>query len=221
MSRFGVFVLCALAALIVSAVGVLTSEHEGMPVSLMEAAACGVPVVATRVGGVPELVRDGETGLLAPAGDAAALADALAKMLGDASWRARLGAEARRRAEENFSVRHQGDQLLALWAEVLADGTPGRSASEFGDTNEAENSNQIGAPAGATPGRPQISVSDPFGAAGDAELPTLAHALNPVEAAHKFKRRLPKHLACSCSDPRQQSSACSRGRDDQSLLCGS
>jgi len=173
-----------------AAVGVLTSEHEGMPVSLMEAAACGVPVVATRVGGVPELVRDGETGLLAPAGDAAALADALAKMLGDASWRARLGAAARRRAEENFSVRHQGDQLLALWAEVVADGTPGRSA--FSDTSEGEQSNQIGAPVGATPVQPRIPVSDPFGAAGDAELPTLAHALNPVEAARRFKRRLPK-----------------------------
>jgi hypothetical protein len=87
-------------------------------------------------------------------------------------------------------VRHQGDQLLALWAEVLADGTPGRSA--FSDTSEGEQSNQIGAPAGATPVQPRISVSDPFGAAGDAELPTLAHALNPVEAARRFKRRLPK-----------------------------
>jgi len=175
-----------------AAVGVLTSEHEGMPVSLMEAAACGVPVVATSVGGVPELVRDGETGLLAPASDAAALADALAKMLGDASWRARLGAAARRRAEENFSVRHQMDRLLGLWAEVLANSGPGRTASEFWDASEGEQSNPIEAPAGATPLRPHISLSDPFGAAGDAKMPTLAHALNPVEAQRRFKRRLPK-----------------------------
>ena len=165
-----------------AAVGVLTSEHEGMPVSLMEAAACGVP----------ELVRDGETGLLAPASDAAALADALAKMLSDASWRARLGAAARRRAEENFSVRHQMDRLLGLWAEVLANSGPGRTASEFWDASEGEQSNPIEAPAGATPLRPHISLSDPFGAAGDAKMPTLAHALNPVEAQRRFKRRLPK-----------------------------
>lgn len=105
-----------------AAVGVLTSEQEGMPVSLMEAAACGVPVVATRVGGVPELVRDGETGLLAPAGDARGLADAMERLLRDAALRARLGAAARRRAEEHFSLRHQVDQLLALWSEVLDGG---------------------------------------------------------------------------------------------------
>ena len=102
-------------------VGVLTSENEGMPVSLMEAAACGVPVVATRVGGVPELVADGETGLITPAGDAPALADALEKMLRDAALRARFSAAARRRAVENFSVARQGDRLLALWSEILAE----------------------------------------------------------------------------------------------------
>src|SRR5439155_18192535 len=53
-------------------VGLLMSDQEGMPVSLMEAAACGVPVVATAVGGVPEMVEDGVTGLLVPAGDAEA-----------------------------------------------------------------------------------------------------------------------------------------------------
>src|SRR5439155_25720744 len=73
-------------------VGVLTSDNEGMPVSLMEAAACGVPVVATAVGGVPELVVDGATGLLVPAGDARALANALERLLIDDDLRARLGA---------------------------------------------------------------------------------------------------------------------------------
>ena len=100
--------------------GVLTSENEGMPVSLMEAAACGVPVVATRVGGVPELVEDGVTGLLTPAGDADALASALDRCLRDAELRRRLGAAARARAEERFSVKHQLEQLLQLWEEVLA-----------------------------------------------------------------------------------------------------
>jgi len=105
-----------------AAVAVLTSDNEGMPVSLMEAAACGVPAAATRVGGVSELVRDGETGLLAPAGDARGLADALERLLRDAALRARFGAAARRRAEEKFSIARQVGQLLALWSEILDGG---------------------------------------------------------------------------------------------------
>ena len=102
-------------------VGVLSSDNEGMPVCLMEAAACGVSVVATRVGGVPELVRDGATGLLAPAGEAGALATALERILGDAELRQRMSQAARLRAVEQFSVARQVDSLLALWAKVLAE----------------------------------------------------------------------------------------------------
>ncbi len=104
-----------------ASIAVLTSENEGMPVCLMEAAACGIPAVATAVGGVPELVEDGVTGLLVPAGDAAALADALRKLLDDSLLAARMGAAARRRAEAHFSVSRQVDRLLALWAELLAE----------------------------------------------------------------------------------------------------
>ena len=103
-------------------IGVLTSDNEGLPVSLMEAAACGVPVVATAVGGVPELVADGITGLLAPAGDAEALANALRRLLGSSDLRARMSAAARRRAEEQFCLATQVDRLLALWAEILDGG---------------------------------------------------------------------------------------------------
>lgn len=107
-----------------AAVAVLTSKSEGMPVSLMEAAACGVPAVATAVGGVPELVEDGVTGLLAPAGDAGALAAALERLLRDPELARRLGAAARRRAEERFSVARQVDRLLALWAELVPEEVP-------------------------------------------------------------------------------------------------
>jgi colanic acid/amylovoran biosynthesis glycosyltransferase len=99
---------------------VLTSEYEGMPVCLMEAAACGVPVVATAVGGVPELIEDGVTGLLAPAGDAAAVAERLECLLVDPVLAARLGAEARKRAEQELSVSRQVDRLLGVWNGVLA-----------------------------------------------------------------------------------------------------
>jgi len=103
-----------------AAVAALTSDSEGMPVSLMEAGACGVPAVATAVGGVPELVDDGITGLLVPAGDAPALAAALERLLRDRDLAARLGAAARRKIEQSFSITGQVDRLLSLWAEVLA-----------------------------------------------------------------------------------------------------
>ena len=73
---------------------VLSSAWENFPHTLVEALAVGTPVVATSVGGVPEIVRDGENGLLVPPGDPAALAAALRRFLGDAELRERLRAGA-------------------------------------------------------------------------------------------------------------------------------
>lgn len=100
-------------------VAVLTSQSEGMPVSLMEAASCGVPAVATAVGGIPELVEDGVTGLLTPVSDLQGLAAALERLLQDPELAARMGKAARRRAEDRFSVVRQVDRLLALWSGLL------------------------------------------------------------------------------------------------------
>ncbi len=166
-----------------AAVGVLTSENEGMPVCLMEAAACGVPVVAPAVGGIPELVQSGETGLLARLDDLESLVLALEHLLNDTELRGRLGAAARRRALEKFSVRHQGNSLLALWSEVMAGDN--RSGIEVtGDT-------PFVALATDTPTR-RISVSDPSQAAVDPALPTVGAALDPELAAAEFKRHLPR-----------------------------
>ena len=99
-------------------VAVLSSRSEGMPVSLMEAAACGVPAVAPDVGGIPELIVHGETGLVTPAGDARAFADALDEMLGDERSRLEMGRAARRRAEACFSRTTQIDRLLAVWSSI-------------------------------------------------------------------------------------------------------
>lgn len=98
-----------------AAVVALTSEMEGMPVSLMEAAACGRPVVAPAVGGIPEVVVDGVTGLLVGSGDGAAIADALELLLGRPDLRRAMGRAARERAEAHFSLESQVDQLLELW----------------------------------------------------------------------------------------------------------
>lgn len=83
---------------------VLPSFAEGIPVVLMEAMAIGVPVVSTTVAGIPELIRPGTDGLLAPPSDAQGLADALQALLGDADLRRRLAASARRRVESDYSI---------------------------------------------------------------------------------------------------------------------
>ncbi|MEP7104733.1 MAG: glycosyltransferase family 4 protein [Chloroflexota bacterium] len=82
---------------------VLPSHHEGLSVALVEAMAHGVPVVATRVGGVPELLERG-AGVLIPPADVAALTDALARVLGSPALRAELALAGRRRVETEFEV---------------------------------------------------------------------------------------------------------------------
>ena len=101
-------------------VAVLTSESEGMPVCLMEAAACGIPAVSTDVGGVPELIDSGRTGLLTPPANAPALADALQRLIENPAAAAAMGRAARARAVERFSLARQVDNLLAAWNEVLS-----------------------------------------------------------------------------------------------------
>lgn len=97
----------------------LTSISEGIPVTLIEAMAAELPVVATKVGGVPEVVLQGQTGLLAAAGDDAALADCLLRLVRDAELRRRFGQAGRRRAEEMFSQRLMHQQYADCFDEML------------------------------------------------------------------------------------------------------
>lgn len=109
-----------------AAVAVLSSDSEGMPVSLIEAAACGVPAVATRVGGIPELVEHGVSGLLTAPRDASALANALTQMLKNPRRAAEMGQAGRRRVEEKFSLTLQVDRLIAMWQGLLEKSTSAR-----------------------------------------------------------------------------------------------
>ena len=102
---------------------VLSSLREGSPNVLLEAMACGLPVIATRVGGVPELIDDEVEGLLIPPGDADALAGALRRLAGDPDLRFRLGKAARQRVERDLTLERMVAKHEALYERLLA-GSP-------------------------------------------------------------------------------------------------
>ena len=101
---------------------VLSSRWEGNPLSVMEAMAAGLPVVSTAVGGVPELVREGETGLLVPSEDAGALARAVQALVDDPARRQAMGAAARQDAVSRFDIRHTVRGYEQLYEQLLARG---------------------------------------------------------------------------------------------------
>jgi colanic acid/amylovoran biosynthesis glycosyltransferase len=94
-------------------------DAEGLGLALLEAAASGVPVVATQHGGIPEAVQDGETGYLVPERDADALADALDTLLSSEQLRRRMGDAARRFARSRFDLQRQTGHLEQLYEGVL------------------------------------------------------------------------------------------------------
>lgn len=98
---------------------VLPSLWEGLPVSVLEAMAAGRPVVATRVGGVPEAVEHGVTGLLVPPRDPRALAAAIIRLLEDAELRRSMGRAGRERVEQQFSIAATVRRTEALYERLL------------------------------------------------------------------------------------------------------
>jgi glycosyltransferase involved in cell wall biosynthesis len=103
------------ALLAAADVFVLPSFVEGLPLTVLEAMAAARPVVASRAGGTPEAVVDGETGVLVPPGDVEALAGALDELLADPERARRLGEAGKRRVEERFSVDAMVDGVLAAY----------------------------------------------------------------------------------------------------------
>jgi len=113
---------------------VLPSLIEGIPVSLMEAMGYGVPVIGTDVGGVGELLC-GEAGLLVPARDPVALAEAIERVLCDEQLRRRLGQAGRRRVQEGWSPKHCVMRLVEMMQQPPGD----RSAVDRPESNTSEN----------------------------------------------------------------------------------
>ncbi|MDJ0974573.1 MAG: glycosyltransferase [Planctomycetota bacterium] len=99
---------------------VFPSRKEGLPMIVLEAMAAGRPVLATTAGGIPELVRDGQDGVLVPPGDGAALAAALADLLDDAPRRRALSESARARACEAFDYHTTAARVLAVYREAVS-----------------------------------------------------------------------------------------------------
>jgi N-acetyl-alpha-D-glucosaminyl L-malate synthase BshA len=104
----------------VADVALFPSESESFGLAALEAMACAVPVVASRVGGLPEVVVDGETGYLRSVGDTTGMAQAVNLLLGDAALRARMGKAAVERTSSLFSLARSLELHEALYADVLA-----------------------------------------------------------------------------------------------------
>jgi len=100
-------------------VACLPSYREGLPKTLLEAAACGLPLIATDVPGCREIAVHEETALLVPPRDSVALAEAMLRLVSDAELRRRLGAAGRQRVMENFSTDHITGETIALYRELI------------------------------------------------------------------------------------------------------
>jgi glycosyltransferase involved in cell wall biosynthesis len=104
------------------------ARADTFPNTILEAQACGTPVVATAVGGIPEQIDDGRTGFLVPPGDAAALAERIALLLGDNDLRARLGQQAAADARDRFDLNRQADTYLDWYRGLVERHAAGRRA---------------------------------------------------------------------------------------------
>jgi glycosyltransferase involved in cell wall biosynthesis len=114
-----------------AALVVLPSQEETAPFAIQQAMAAATPVVATRVGGIPEIVDHGKTGLLVPYNDDAALTHALRQLLSDTNLAQRMGAGARETARQRFRLSTITEQTLAVYRSVIHRSAPSRGRDQL------------------------------------------------------------------------------------------
>ncbi len=102
-----------------SSVTASDGDQEGTPVSLLEAQACGLPVISSRHSGIPEIVGDGRSGHLVPEGDVDGLADRLLSLVEHPKRWAEMGRRGRRHIEEHHDIRRLNEQLVGLYEEAI------------------------------------------------------------------------------------------------------
>lgn len=107
-----------------------SGKMEGIPVALMEAMALELPVISTRISGIPELVRDGSTGRLSEPGDAAQLAQIVAELWNDPQQRRRLGRQARQLVQAQFDLAYNAKVLHKLFESAIGGGEPIQQSTE-------------------------------------------------------------------------------------------
>lgn len=120
-------------------------RREGIPVALMEAMACGVPVVSSAISGIPELVDSGHSGLLVPSGEPVAIADALESLARDPGLRRKMGAEGRRKVVRDFNLASGAARMRTLFEEQVP--RPARN----GDPSSSEAARTLTTPPLTTP----------------------------------------------------------------------
>jgi glycosyltransferase involved in cell wall biosynthesis len=108
---------------------VMSSVTEGLGTSLLDAMACSRPIVATSAGGIPEVVADGETGLLVPPRDQASMANAIVTLLNDAPRRGQMGLAGLARVRDRFTVERMVAETAAVYARVAGKGHAADTAS--------------------------------------------------------------------------------------------
>ena len=161
------------AIMAASDVAVLCSDGETFGKVLVEAMASAKPVIGTAVDGIPEVIVDGQTGILVAPGDCSALAEAMETLLGDPELAARMGRAGQARAEERFDVRRSVEQLQRIYselhgkrvAETLEDGLP--IAQRTDEAREKEAAASVEDSAGQAGGEPLqvLCVCEPLAAA--------------------------------------------------------
>jgi glycosyltransferase involved in cell wall biosynthesis len=109
---------------------VIPSLQDNLPNTTIEALACGVPTIGSDAGGIPEVIRDGQTGLVVRAGDPAALRQAIVSLLGGPERRASMAAESRRIAVQEYSLDIQARKYQSLYLELLNEPRPSSGSSE-------------------------------------------------------------------------------------------